>query len=95
MCVGTAALVVSLVSSIATVRRVKLVVILIRNVPQLVLELENRATTVVTVQLVNLAVVLIGNVRQLVLEYRVATMATALLENVVTLMANVIQEIAM
>ena len=63
MYVGTVAL-VSLVSSITTVPRVNLVVILMRNVPQLVLE--NRAPL----------------------------MATALLENVVTLMANVIQEIA-
>ena len=65
MYVGTVALVVSLVSSITTVPRVNLVVILMRNVPQLVLE------------------------------YRAPLMATALLENVVTLMANVIQEIAM
>ena len=63
MYVGTVAL-VSLVSSITTVPRVNLVVILMRNVPQLVLE------------------------------NRVPLMATALLENVVTLMANVIQEIA-
>jgi hypothetical protein len=63
MYVGTVAL-VSLVSSITTVPRVNLVVILMRNVPELVLE--NRAPL----------------------------MATALLENVVTLMANVIQEIA-
>ena len=63
MYVGTVAL-VSLVSSITTVPRVNFVVILMRNVPELVLE--NRAPL----------------------------MATALLENVVTLMANVIQEIA-
>jgi hypothetical protein len=63
MYVGTVAL-VSLVSSITTVPRVNLVVILMRNVPELVLE--NRAPL----------------------------MATALLENVVTLMANVIQESA-